>query len=123
MGYRSTNTIIVTSAPAEVGLQAPGLGASTLGLTAQATPRKVVAQSGASGLGLSGHLSTVRKAPQTGVVSLGIHGVAILAADEVSGSFSHLTVVRDYTLADGDSPVGIVYFTPSEWMVNNGVTV
>jgi hypothetical protein len=36
--------------------------------------------------------------------------------------FTQVTVTRDYDLADGTDPSGIVYFTPSAWLVN-GVTV
>lgn len=123
MGYRSTNTIIVTSAPVDVGPQAPGSGNAALALSARGTPTKIVAQGGRVGLGLSGHLATVRKSAQTGVAPLSLLGLATVVADEVSGAFTHVTLVRDYTLATGEAPVGIVYFTPSEWMVNNGVTV
>jgi len=37
--------------------------------------------------------------------------------------FTHVTVTRDYDLATGDAPTGVVYFTPSDWLVNSGVTV
>lgn len=36
--------------------------------------------------------------------------------------FTQVTVTRDYDLATGAAPSGVVYFTPSAWLVN-GVTV
>lgn len=37
--------------------------------------------------------------------------------------FTHVIVTRDYDLATGSAPTGTVSFTPSTWLVNNGVTV
>jgi hypothetical protein len=37
-------------------------------------------------------------------------------------AFTQVTVTRDYDLATGDAPTGTVYFTPSDWLVNE-VTV
>jgi len=38
-------------------------------------------------------------------------------------AFTQVTVTRDYDLATGSAPSGQVSFTPSDWLVNSGVTV
>lgn len=38
-------------------------------------------------------------------------------------AFTQVTVTRDYDLATGSAPTGTVSFTPSDWLVNSGVTV
>jgi hypothetical protein len=38
-------------------------------------------------------------------------------------AFTYVTVTRDYDLADGEEPIGTVAFTPTETMVNSGVTI
>lgn len=123
MGYRSTNTIIVTSGPVEVGPQAAGGGVAGLGLAGRGSVTKKVAQTGSTGVGISGRNATTRVVSQSGRTSLGLVTEAELGAAEVSGSFTHQTLIRDYALATGEAPIGVVYFTPSEWMVNAGVTV
>jgi hypothetical protein len=55
-----------------------------------------------------------------GRVTLAIAGVHNAAP---AGPFTHVTVTRDYDLATSAPPRGTVYFTPSEWMVNTGVTI
>jgi hypothetical protein len=38
-------------------------------------------------------------------------------------AFTYVTVARDYDLATSEPPTGGLYFTPSDWMVNDGVTI
>lgn len=38
-------------------------------------------------------------------------------------AFTFVTVTRDYDLATSEAPTGGLYFTPSDWMVNGGVTI
>lgn len=40
-----------------------------------------------------------------------------------SAGFTHVTITRDYDLADGSAPTGTVYFTPSDWLRNGSVTI
>lgn len=41
----------------------------------------------------------------------------------VPAAFTRIAVTRDYDLATGSAPAGTVSFTPSDWLVNGGVTV
>ena len=123
MGYRSTNQIFITSSPVEVGPQAAGRGAAPLGLSAAGVPKKIVAQRGTCALGLGGSNATVRRAPQSGTATLGLGALVQNDSLAFSGSFTHVTITRDYRLATNELPVGVVYFTPSAWLVNNRVTV
>lgn len=103
MGYRSTNTIFITAAPLETGPQAPEDGAAAVGFASRATPKKVKALTGRCIVGFG-----MRSGVDAAAVGLG---------------FTHVTVTRDYDLADGTAPAGVVYFTPSDWLVNNRVTI
>lgn len=38
-------------------------------------------------------------------------------------AFTYVTVTRDYDLATSAPPTGDVYFTPTQWLVNAGVTI
>lgn len=38
-------------------------------------------------------------------------------------AFTHVILTRDYDLATGVAPTGVVSFTPSDWLLNSGVTV
>lgn len=99
-GYRSANQIFIASAPVEVGPQVPGLGTVGVGVVGRSTLRKVAAQGGRLTVGL-----------------------ACFPTPDLSAPFTHVTVARNYDLATGDAPSGTVSFTPSAWLVNNGVTV
>lgn len=122
MGYRTTNQIFITSAPVEVGPGAPGLGTAALGAFGRATVKKVATQGGRAAVGLVAR--TERKvAVQTGRLAVGLAGFPVSSLPGPAGSFTHVTVTRDYDLATGAAPAGTVTFTPSAWLVNNGVTV
>lgn len=84
----------------EVRQVAGATGRSTMGATAVGAGRKVAAVGGRSV-----------------VAAAGMH----TAID--TGPFTHVTVTCDYDLATGAAPSGTVTFTPSAWLVNNGVTV
>lgn len=103
MGYRSTNTIFITAAPLEVGPQVADSGTVTVGFSTRATPKKVKALTGRCAVGFGA---------RSGV-----------DAESVGLGFTHVTVTRDYDLADGREPAGTVYFTPSDWLVNSGVII
>lgn len=124
MGYawRGANTQLVISAPIDVGPQAPELGTGTVGLGLRSTQKKIVAQAGRCGLALAGRAGPGRKIAQNGRATAALS----TAADQASttlGSFTHVTVTRDYDLASGEAPTGVVYFTPSTWLLNNGITL
>ena len=126
MGYRRTaNVIFVAAAPLEVGLQAPEGGVTGLGLAGRAVSKKVAVTGGVASLGLGGrNAAASRIVAQTGQTALGLGGRAALTAVVAStGSFTHVTVTRDYDLATGEAPTGVVYFTLSTWLENNGVTL
>lgn len=126
MGYRRTaNVIFVASAPVTVGvLQAPEGGTTGVGLAGRGTAVRVAVTGGRTTLGLGGHNTAARVAVQGGRAAVGLAGTATeVAITATPGSFTHVTVTRDYDLASGDSPTGVVYFTPSAWLENNGVTL
>lgn len=126
MGYRSTNTIAVQSAPitvAGLGLQAPEYGVAALALGGSGKPKKIVGQGGRCTVALGGTSSKTRVVAQKGTVALGLRGDAQQTARSVPRSFSHVTITRDYDLATGEAPTGAVYFTPSAWLKNNLVMV
>lgn len=121
--WRGANTSLVLSAPVDGGAQAPGLGTAAAGFGARGTQKKIVAQTGRCSVLAQGRGGTVRAVAQTGRVGLGT-ALSVEQSGIISGgAFTQITITRDYTLATGEVPVGVVYFTPSEWMVNNGVTV
>lgn len=114
-------------------------GTAAAAVTSTATARKVAVQGGRCGavfaprsskrvatpLGTVGFAATTagtakKVAAQGGRTTAGCATVSITP---VLSPFTYVTVVRDYDLADGSSPVGEVFFTPSEWLLNNHVTV
>lgn len=123
MGYRSTNTIIVTAGPVAVGPQAPENGVSAFGVALRGNAVKTVAQGGRTSVGLSGANAVTRRVAQTGTATLGLSGDSVQVISDLTGSFTHITLTRDYRLATGEAPTGLVYFTPSAWLVNNTVIV
>lgn len=125
MGYawRGSNTQLVISAPIAVGPQAPGLGTAAAGFSTRGTAKKIVAVTGRCSLPLRSETVSSRRVAQIGRVAAGLAGTSVSAAVLSTGAFSHVVITRDYDLADGDAPTGVVYFTPSAWLVNNGVTV
>jgi hypothetical protein len=40
-----------------------------------------------------------------------------------TGPFTYVLVTRDYDLATREAPHGRVYFTLSDWLVNDGITI
>lgn len=121
--WRGANTSLVLNAPVDAGPQAPGLGVGAVGLGGRATQKKIVAQGGQCSVAAGGRIATVRKVAQGG--RLTVANTLTVEHDSVSagGSYTYVTITRDYTLATGEAPVGVVYFTPSTWMVNNAVTI
>lgn len=124
--WRAPNFVFITATPVEVGPQAPGRGDAYTGISGWGAAKKVVALGGRCSLAVAATTDppTTRKvAPQAGRVTAGLFGTAIPVKSVVAGSFTHITVTRDYDLATGDAPTGVVYFTLSAWLVNNLVTV
>ena len=120
--YQPAGTQLVVTAPAVVRVGDLLTGAAAVGLTAQGVAKKIATVGGASTLGPGTWAAGRRKVTQAGLVGLGVEGEAA-PVGHPAGSFSHITVTRDYNLATGDSPSGFVYFTPSTWLVNNKVTL
>ena len=122
--WRGANARLILAAPVEVGPQAAGLGTAAVGLLASGTAKKIVAvNGGVCSLGLGGQLNSVRKVAQIGRAGLGLVGRSTETGQTVPGSYTHITITRDYDLATGQAPTGIVYFTASMWLKNNGVTL
>lgn len=121
-GYRrAQNAQTIVFAAVAVDLQLPALGTSALGLAACGTAKKVTVQGGRASLGLGGQLTAIRQAPQIGRVTLGLAGTGEQGSLVVSGSYTHVTITHDFSLGDTAAPTGVVYFTPSAWLKNNGV--
>lgn len=121
--FRGANTQLIIFAPADAGAQAPEQGTATVGLGSRGTGNKVVAVTGRCSAGLYGRTAAVRKVAQTGRASVGVFPDVAANFHVTAGSFTHVTITRDYDLATGEAPTGKVWFTPSGWLLNNKVTV
>ncbi len=122
--WRGANTRLVLRAPVASGpQQAAQTGTAAVGLGGQGTGKKVAAVNGRCALGLGGAAGSARQAAQTGRGVLGMAGWSTPDAPAPAGTFTHITVTRDYDLATGAAPTGTVYFTPSGWLRNNTVTL
>lgn len=120
--WRGANTQLVIAAPIDAGLQAPELGTAAIGLGLRATQKKVVAQTGRCSLAVHGATTSLRKVAQTGRLAVALVPDSALISVGI-GTFTHVTVTRDYDLATGEAPTGVVYFTLSAWLENGGVTL
>lgn len=121
--WRNPNTALILAGAVEVGLQTPGLGTATAGLATTGTVKKVAPVGGRTSLGVTAWASSTRRVAQAGRATIGLFATSEPSFTVSTGAFTHITVTRDYDLADGSAPTGIVYFTPTEWLLNNGVTL
>lgn len=121
--YQAASAQLVITAPVVVTVGDQLFGTGTVGLSAGGTAKKVAVVGGTAALGLGSRVGSGRQAGQAGRVSVGLAGRTTQVATSVSGSFTHVTITRDYDLATGEAPIGVVYFTPSAWLKNNGVTL
>lgn len=121
--WRAQNTALILAGAVEVGLQTPGLGTGAVGLATTSTVKKVAPAGGRTSLGATAWVSSARRVAQAGRATIGLSAVSAPSFTVSTGTFTHVTVTRDYDLADGSAPTGIVYFTPTEWLLNNGVTL
>lgn len=126
---RAVNTPTIASGVLVSGNQAPGLGTAAVGLTSRGAAKKVLALGGRCTMGAFGGRSQLttttptKVAPIAGRVTLGLGGGGTVTAIVASGAYTHVVVTRDYDLATGEAPSGVVYFTPSTWLLNSGVTL
>jgi hypothetical protein len=141
--WRPAPGAFISSAPVDTAAMSVGVGTGA-GTALQPTINIGAAAARSTGTGAanqpSGRAATAAgratgtgTAPQAGVNTPGhtsaVAGVATGAgtADDAAATslagFTRVTVTRDYSLADGAPPTGTVYFTPSDWLLNNGVTI
>lgn len=142
--WRTATGALITTAPLAVAAMSVGI-ATGAGAASQPAVRTGAAAGAASGAGaanqpttkispVAGRATGAGAAHQAGATTPGHVSVAagnaagIGTAYAATGvlllsGFTHVTVIRDYDLADGAAPTGTVYFTPSTWLFNNGVTV
>lgn len=116
----------ITAAPIEVAANASAGAAAGTGAAYQpgvTTPGGTNAAAGAgagTGAARQPSITVSSNVPATRATGT---GTAAPPAGIGTGLFTHVTVTRDYDLADGAAPTGTVYFTPSQWLRNNGVVV
>lgn len=114
---RARAALVVSKPVDRAWLTVPGAAIGSAPL--EVTPPILQTGSAATATGLSG--SAKKIVAVGGRLCVGLRTARY--DQSIAVGFTHVTVTRDYDLATGDAPTGAVYFTPSAWLVNNGVTV
>lgn len=120
-----TGTAYPTTITTSGGTNAAAGNASATGVANPATvvaPNATAGRATGTGAAYQPVVTTPSSANATAGRATGV-GAALGPSGSSAGVFTHVTVTRDYDLGDGSAPTGTVYFTPSDWLVNNGVTV
>lgn len=120
-----TGTAYPTSIATSGGTTATAGTATGTGSAGQAgvvAPNATAARATATGTAYQPTVTTPSSSSAAAGLARGT-GAAGAPVATSAGVFTHVTVSCDYDLGDGSAPTGTVYFTPSDWLVNNGVTV
>ena len=114
---RARAALVVSKPVDRTWLTVPGASIGSAPL--EVTPPILQTGSAATGAALSGAAKKV--VAVGGRLCVGLRTARY--DQSIAVGFTHVTVTRDYDLATGDAPTGAVYFTPSDWLVNDGVTI
>lgn len=104
-----------------LGVAQSGNGALGFSTHGAAAFIKRISASGSCSMGMSGHVTNKKVAVEMAQVLIGQAGTR--TTPPPPPPFTHVLLTRGYDMADGDAAAGTLYFTPSAWRRNQGITV